>query len=445
MSNELIVPAMSRALRRRILDELGGVGFDEAASPDLVTILPPDRARENRTGGQVNIFLYQTTINASWRNQDIPGRTKSGEPYSPPLPLDLHYLLTFYGNEAGGGDEDVEAQRMLALAGLGLHERPSFTSDEMRAALEEVDPTAATNFDGRQEPVRLSPTNLNVDELSRLWAAFQVKYRLSTAFVASVVLIEARTKRPAAAPVISRGSGDRGFPAEAGLTFPQLDEIRPPETAFGRPRHRLPGVRPGDLVTVTGRSLAKLTGNLAIALASDATDIRTLTPESRNDTSFTFRIPDDAAALLNWPAGLYALAAEVAADPVATPTPGSLPPRTNRIGFPLLPSIQPIDADGLPVGADNVLTIVVSPPVQEKQEVALVVGSSLVAPNAPIVGTTDTLSFALDPAIWTGPKREKIRTLPVRVRVDGVDSLLIDPASAKPEYDSRLRLKPPGA
>lgn len=444
MSNELIVPAVTRAIRRRVLDALAEGGFPADGPTDLVTILAPDRARENRTSSQTNIFLYQATVNPAWRNQEFPGRGRPGESYAPPLPLDLHYLFTFYANETGGYDEEAEAQRMMALVRRALHDQPTLPTREIGAILADLDPLQAGDLDARQEPLHVTETALNVDELSRLWASFQVKYRLSATFVASVALVEARRKPPAAAPVISRGRDDQGFPAVARLGLPELEELLPPPLPFGRgTSRRLPGLRAGDEATIHGRNLGAIGPRVFVEHIALPSFRNALPVTDTTETSFLVRIPDDAATLASWPAGFYTLSAElpVPDDPPALP--GAAAPRTNRLAFPLLPRIVPVGPDGLPVDGDNSLTIEIEPPAQPGQDVALVVGGQIVPLPAPLAGAASSLRFVLDPALWTGPEGEIITTLPVRVRIDGVDSLLIDPSVPKAQYDPRLRLRPP--
>ena len=48
----------------------------------------------------VNIFLYQVTPNLGYRNKDLPARAYSGNMITKQqLGLDLHYLITAYGEK----------------------------------------------------------------------------------------------------------------------------------------------------------------------------------------------------------------------------------------------------------------------------------------------------------------------------------------------------------
>ena len=65
----------------------------------------------------VNVFLYQVTPNAAWRNADLPTRRANGDLIQrPQAALDLHYLLTFYGDESL-----LQPQRVLGSVVRTLH------------------------------------------------------------------------------------------------------------------------------------------------------------------------------------------------------------------------------------------------------------------------------------------------------------------------------------
>src|SRR5574337_2008951 len=65
-----------------------------------VTMSRPDSAGGGAPSARVNLYLYQVTPNAAWRNADLPTRGSEGQlAQRPRVSLDLHYLLTFYGDE----------------------------------------------------------------------------------------------------------------------------------------------------------------------------------------------------------------------------------------------------------------------------------------------------------------------------------------------------------
>jgi hypothetical protein len=92
MSNFLAIATVTAALRQT-LNAVAGIDVPGAE----VTTMRPDEP--TNTDARVNIYLYQVTPNAAWRNADLPTRRNDGGLVQrPQVALDLHYLLTFYGD-----------------------------------------------------------------------------------------------------------------------------------------------------------------------------------------------------------------------------------------------------------------------------------------------------------------------------------------------------------
>ena len=113
MSNALAIATVTRTLAQIVRTAVQSVvpGSDVLTSrPDAAATAEP-RAR---------LFLYQISPNAALRNNDLPTRAANGTLTSrPTAALDLHYLLSFYGNET-----ELEPQRMLGAAVRDLHAQP---------------------------------------------------------------------------------------------------------------------------------------------------------------------------------------------------------------------------------------------------------------------------------------------------------------------------------
>jgi len=95
MSNTLAIGAVTATLRN-LLDQ----AIAEEGGGMHATTMAPEKAQifgQADGQGRINLFLYQTQINAAWRNMDMPGQIKPNETGRPPLALDLYYLLTAYG------------------------------------------------------------------------------------------------------------------------------------------------------------------------------------------------------------------------------------------------------------------------------------------------------------------------------------------------------------
>ncbi|TDH62141.1 DUF4255 domain-containing protein [Dankookia rubra] len=394
MSSPLAVAAVTATLRR-LLDRALAAQAESLPVTDLdnvaVTMQPLDRARDPAaTGNQVNLFLYLVAPNAAWRNQDMPGHSRPGEIAAAPLALNLYYLLSAYGmeNDASGPFSHM----LLGHAMSALHDHPLLGAEEIAAAL------PASDLGHQIERVRITLQPLSIEEISKIWAGFQMQYRLSVAYEAAVVLIDSRRPLRAAPPVLRRGAGGTGFDSTAALrsAWPRLDSLAP-----ARP------VRPGETVRARGSGLG--TGTITARFA-----------------------PLLGGAPLEVPAARDAASGEVL---VAVPADGSLPAgpcmlslavdgarRTTELPLLLAPRIvTPMPA----TAAAGLLTLTVVTPVRVGQRVALILSDREV-PAAQVAG--DTLRFDLA-GVAPGD-------YPVRLRVDGVDSLALrDPDAALLEVD----------
>ncbi len=234
MSNYLSIAAVTMTLRD-ILQEAASA----AVPGTLVTTHRPEKASD---GGQdkagVNIFLYQALPNAAWRNSEIAVRYRDDkEPnnrgrdrvaYRRQVPLNLHYLLSFYG-----GEVRLEPQRLLGSAVSALNARTRLDAAHIRQAIDANDYLKLDGYPDdsyldfqveRIERVSLTPIALNLEELSKLWSVFfQVPYTLSIAYEASVVLVDAGlpgTSKVVVEPKVNVGQAGRTVkvPDVSGLT-----------------------------------------------------------------------------------------------------------------------------------------------------------------------------------------------------------------------------------
>lgn len=189
MSNHLAIATVTAGLGQMLLPALR-----RAVSEATVTTRRPDAAQNNATDPRANLYLYQALPNPAWRNADMPVRRSDGSlAQQPQVALDLHYLLSFYGEE-----NQLVPQRLLAAAMGVLHAHPVLTRPAMRSLLQNAQEEddayhflAGSNLADQVEMVRFAPLGLNLEELSKLWSVFfQTTYALSVAYQASVVLVE---------------------------------------------------------------------------------------------------------------------------------------------------------------------------------------------------------------------------------------------------------------
>jgi hypothetical protein len=390
MSNPLAIAAVTETLVRLLFN-----GVNAAIPGTSVTARPLDKARSGITGNQINVFLYQTAPDAAWRNQDLPRQVRPGETAYPPLPLVLYYLVTAYGQN----DDDSQAHRLLGYAMSTLHDHPLLSSAEIEAAL------PLSDLSTQPERVRITLQPLALEEISKLWAAFQTQYRISAAYQVSVVLIESSRPVRAALPVLRRGEQDRG-PAVLALSAPVLTEARPPLPQ--------PSLRLGEDLTLTGQNLDQ--AGLTVRFAHPRLEAPLEVPPSATggtSRQISVHLPDqieDPGALADWAPGFYTVALLVSRPDVPAWT-------SNSLAVALSPtiSVSPLNA---PAG-DLTLTITCAPRLRAGQGARLLFGEQQLLPQTqttPVDPSQPTTLTFLVPGATPG---EYI----IRLRVDGVDSL----------------------
>jgi hypothetical protein len=413
MSTALAVAGVTAVLR----DAIDAWLIDQNANAALgganaeVTAVAPDTIELTGTnaGPRLNLFLHHVTPNAGWRNADLPSVTGQGErAASPPLALDLHYLLTAYG------PAELQAEVLLGFGMQRLHQTPVLARAEIEARL----PVALRpSMLGRQvESIRVTPEPMGTDELSKLWTALQAHYRPSTAYHVSVVLIEGPPAGRAPAPVLSRGPRDaatgreRGVVAAAGLApvTPEISAVRPPTGQNGA------GL--GQTVTLVGSNLSG--SAFTAVLENRVLEIERRVPATAtapDEVSFT--IPNAPAQLS---AGLFTVRLEF------TPTGSAETRETNDLAMILAPRIANVTT---PVARDGqgraTISVEVRPQVRPYQRVSLILGSRAIAAE-PHPAQTAAVTFIVPDA--------QPGTYLAAVRVDGIDSPRVDRAAAPPAF-----------
>ena len=147
-----------------------------ALLPDVTISLesPPTLAANTDDGGpgDLNLYLYQVLENPDTKNRNWITRSNGRQDY-PPLALNLYYLLTPYATDA------ISAQQVLTYAMRRLYDnsivRGEALADSLRLSVEQL-------------AIILCP--MEIEELTRIWNAFQTPYRLSVSYEVRIVLIK---------------------------------------------------------------------------------------------------------------------------------------------------------------------------------------------------------------------------------------------------------------
>jgi len=396
MSNALAIAAVTATLEAI----LGQVTLDANLSDTQFTAMPPDKARGTITSNQLNLFLYQVLPNAAWRNMDVPRQVKPGETGMSPLALNLHYLMTVFGRE--NDNSQPFDHHLLGTAMSILYDHALLGPDEIKLAL------PGSGLDQQVDRVRITLQPLSLEDISKLWTGFATQYRLSVGYDVSVVLIDSTQPVRTPLPVLTRGPQDKGPSAQGNLIppFPALDSLQPPNQQVS--------ARLGDTLTLAGHDLDGSNFGVVFNHPLWTTPVEVAPLSGGTSTQLTVQIPNQPAV---WPAGFYTLA-------VAVQRPGETYRRmTNELSFSLAPSIT--IAPQTAAAGSIAYTVNCSPDVWPGQITSLLLGDQNI-PGSPLGSQTATLAFTA-----TLPKGDYY----VRLRVDGVDSLLVNRSVTPPVFD----------
>jgi hypothetical protein len=199
MSNALAIAAVTETLVNLLTNHIDNANVQGA----WVSATSPDQKPPSLAFPGINVFLYQITPNNALRNADLPTRTTDGSLLrKPQAAVDLHYLLTFNGDYS-----TLEPQRLLGSATLALHANPTLPRSLIQSVQTNNSFLNTSNLDTQSQLIRFTPIVFSLEELSKLWSfLLKIDYTLSTAYVASVVLIETDDPvPPEPLPVLSYG------------------------------------------------------------------------------------------------------------------------------------------------------------------------------------------------------------------------------------------------
>lgn len=191
MSSPLSIASVTSVIKSTLENGLVMHGATAVVGELAVTALPPDRiptGADERS--QLNIYLYHITPNTAWRAIPANGAASNGA-RPVPLSLDLHYLLTAYG------ERDYHAETLLGSAMELLHETPVLTRETIAPTLAALAERGGSSGAGAPvfadviesiDRITLSPEFLSMEEMTKLWSALQARYRLSATYQASVLM-----------------------------------------------------------------------------------------------------------------------------------------------------------------------------------------------------------------------------------------------------------------
>src|SRR5579872_4611515 len=149
MSTSLAIAAVTSVLKDLLGNRLVERNVTDSVGDVTVSAIPPDRVPTGADErNQLNLFLYRMTPHTRWRPQ-APGAPvgdeamKKGSAVSrQPLTLDLHYLLTAYG------EHDAAAELLLGHAVQLMHETPVLAADAIKSGLGSIARNGSSGVQG---------------------------------------------------------------------------------------------------------------------------------------------------------------------------------------------------------------------------------------------------------------------------------------------------------
>jgi len=403
MSNFLAIATVTATLQQLLQASVG-----TAVSGARVKTVRPEVSGNGAAEAHANLYLYQVTPNAGWRNADLPTRNPAGHLVDrPQVALDLHYLISFYGDEG-----KLEPQRLLGCVVSTLNARPVLSRQMIRDTIANpsFDFLARSNLAEEVELVKFMPAALSLEELSKLWSVFfQTPYTLSVAYQGTVVLIESEESHQVALPVRERKMYIAPF------RQPVIEEV----VSQAGPNER---IVVGSTLVVRGKRLS-----------SEITQVRigggeAITPFALNDSQVSLPLTEPPLVAGSIRAGVQGVQV---VHPMLLGTP-PVPHRgveSNVSAFVLHPTITAVTASNPQAS----VTVKLRPDVGKSQRVVLLLsefgGSSPGAYSFTVPSRTiDTDSITIQ---ISGVKTADYL---VRVQIDGAESPL--GTNATGQYDS---------
>lgn len=365
---------------------------------------------------RLNIFLYHVKETPYLRNEQDPRKAPAPDGFAP-LALELGYLLTSYsgGSLADPGVPsgtpadslpELDAQEILADAMRVLHDEPIITGKTPK--LNGGGVVLDEGLKNEYEPLRITPRQFDIDDITKLWTAFREDYQRSVAYQVSVIRIEPSKSKVPALPVLTPVI----VVAPSASAAPVLASVEPTT------------VLPLETVLLSGEKLNDPTVavyvvdgvNSGFPPAAEAMTT-TKTPEG-----ITFQFPNDATKFLPGPKKVEVRVSPFTGHELAS----------NQLTLNLAPGVEALsvasgkfdgsvtlDITGKLLGADPAVAGPLSPLVPE------VLFGSYVIPKADVTFTAlpAKLTVKLNAPAANALNLPKTgQALPVRVVANGVES-----------------------
>lgn len=215
MSNHLAVATVTAVLQRTLQ-----ASVQRHIEAVRISTVAPHRIGQGTPETGINLFLYQVTRNNALKNSDaLPQRSRNKRTPWRQTALELHYLLSFYGNEV-----ELEPQRLLGSVVRTFNDRTTLSSQLIQDTLRDSSFAFLANSDlsSQVQELQIAPEDLTLEDLGKIWSVFlQTPYSLSIAYKVMAVVIDGEDPAQRALPVRERPiQGVSPFPNR-----PHIDQV----------------------------------------------------------------------------------------------------------------------------------------------------------------------------------------------------------------------------
>jgi hypothetical protein len=146
-----------------------------------VSLETPDEIKNSPPESAVTVLLYQVGICGELRN--VLGRTgQNGASRRPPLPLELHFMITPWVKDTG------DSYRIIGAIARILYDHAILTFGELQG-----DGVWATD-----DTVEIMMESLPVEQHYDIWEPTELPYRLSLTYLARIIGIDSAVSTSAA-------------------------------------------------------------------------------------------------------------------------------------------------------------------------------------------------------------------------------------------------------
>lgn len=139
-------------------------------SPAEETIVPSMKPK-------INLFLFRVAENINAKNQEWKPLGTRTLVY-PPLALNLFYVMTPFA------EDPLDEHRVLGEAMRIFYGNAIVAGSQLQGVLENTD-----------EELKIELSQLSLEELTRIWSAFTIPYRLTVCYEVRILLIDTDLER----------------------------------------------------------------------------------------------------------------------------------------------------------------------------------------------------------------------------------------------------------